>query len=68
MDFQSNQQWKVNMIEKEGNEIEVLEKNQLIVGNDDSILLFGCEAQQQLRNFQRQFQTSCLIATAIWNI
>ena len=40
-------------MEKEGNEIEVLEKNQLIVGNDDSILLFGCEAQQQLREFSK---------------
>jgi len=40
-------------LEKEGNEIEVLEKNQLIVGNDDSILLFGCEAQQQLREFSK---------------
>ena len=40
-------------MEKEGNEIEVLEKNQLIVGNDDSILLFGGEAQQQLREFSK---------------
>lgn len=40
-------------MEKEGNEIEVLEKNQLIVGNADSILLFGCEAQQQLREFSK---------------
>lgn len=40
-------------MEKEGNEIEVLKKNQLIVGNADSILLFGCEAQQQLREFPK---------------
>lgn len=40
-------------MEKEGDEIEVLEKNQLIVGNADSILLFGCEAQQQLREFSK---------------
>ncbi len=40
-------------MEKEGKKIEVLEKNQLIVGNDDSILLFGCEAQQQLREFSK---------------
>ena len=40
-------------MEKEGKKIEVLEKNQLIVGNDDSILLFGCEAQKQLREFSK---------------
>ena len=47
-------------MEKEGNEIEVLEKNQLIVGNDDSILLFGCEAQQQLREFSKAISTQLL--------
>ena len=47
-------------MEKEGNEIEVLEKNQLIVGNDDSILLFGCEAQQQLREFSKAISNQLL--------
>lgn len=47
-------------MEKEGNEIEVLEKNQLIVGNDDSILLFGCEAQQQLREFSKVISNQLL--------
>jgi uncharacterized protein YaaN involved in tellurite resistance len=47
-------------LEKEGNEIEVLEKNQLIVGNDDSILLFGCEAQQQLREFSKAISNQLL--------
>lgn len=47
-------------MEKEGKEIEVLEKNQLIVGNDDSILLFGCEAQQQLREFSKAISNQLL--------
>lgn len=47
-------------MEKEGNEIEVLEKKQLIVGNDDSILLFGCEAQQQLREFSKAISNQLL--------
>lgn len=47
-------------MEKEGNEIEVLEKNQLIVGNDDSILLFGCEAKQQLREFSKAISNQLL--------
>lgn len=47
-------------MEKEGNEIEVLEKNQLIVGNGDSILLFGCEAQQQLREFSKAISNQLL--------
>lgn len=47
-------------MEKEGNEIEVLEKNQLIVGNDDSILLFGCEAQQHLREFSKAISNQLL--------
>lgn len=47
-------------MEKEGNEIEVLEKNQLIVGNYDSILLFGCEAQQQLREFSKAISNQLL--------
>lgn len=47
-------------MEKEGNEIEVLEKNQLIVGNDDSILLFGCEAQEQLREFSKAISNQLL--------
>lgn len=47
-------------MEKEGNEIEVLEKNQLIVGNDDSILLFGCEAQQQLIEFSKAISNQLL--------
>lgn len=47
-------------MEKEGKEIVVLEKNQLIVGNDDSILLFGCEAQQQLREFSKAISNQLL--------
>ena len=47
-------------MEKEGNEIEVLEKKQLIVGNDDSILLFGCQAQQQLREFSKAISNQLL--------
>lgn len=47
-------------MEKEGKEIEVLEKNQLIVGNDDSILLFGCEDQQQLREFSKAISNQLL--------
>lgn len=38
-------------MEKENKEI--LEQDELIVGNADSILLFGCEAQQQLREFSK---------------
>ena len=37
-----------------------MEKNQLIVGNDDSILLFGCEAQQQLREFSKAISNQLL--------
>ena len=32
---------------------EILGQDELIVGNADSILLFGCEAQQQLREFSK---------------
>ena len=38
-------------LEKENKEI--LGQDELIVGNADSILLFGCEAQQQLREFSK---------------
>ena len=38
-------------MEKENKEI--LGQDELIVGNADSILLFGCEAQQQLREFSK---------------
>ncbi len=38
-------------LEKENKEI--LGYDELIVGNADSILLFGCEAQQQLREFSK---------------
>lgn len=38
-------------LEKENKEI--LRQDELIVGNADSILLFGCEAQQQLREFSK---------------
>lgn len=38
-------------LEKESKEI--LGQDELIVGNADSILLFGCEAQQQLREFSK---------------
>ncbi len=38
-------------LEKENKEI--LGQDELIVGNADSILLFGCEVQQQLREFSK---------------
>lgn len=38
-------------LEKENKEI--LGQDELIVGNADSILLFGCETQQQLREFSK---------------
>lgn len=38
-------------LEKENKEI--LGQDELIMGNADSILLFGCEAQQQLREFSK---------------
>ena len=38
-------------LEKENKEI--LGQDELIVGNADSILLFGCKAQQQLREFSK---------------
>lgn len=38
-------------LEKENKEISG--QDELIVGNADSILLFGCEAQQQLREFSK---------------
>lgn len=42
---------RVICLEKENKEI--LGQDELIVGNADSILLFGCEAQQQLREFSK---------------
>lgn len=40
-------------LEKENKEIEILKQNELIVGNEDSILMFGCEAQQRLSQFSK---------------
>lgn len=33
--------------------IEMLSRNELIIGNPDSILMFGCEEQQMLREFSK---------------
>lgn len=41
------------MICLEKEDKEILGQDELIVGNADSILLFGCEAQQQLREFSK---------------
>lgn len=45
-------------LEKENKEI--LGQDELIVGNADSILLFGCEAQQQLREFSKMISNQLL--------
>lgn len=47
-------------LEKEGNKIEILSQNKLIVGNADSILKFGCEEQRQLREFSRTISDQLL--------
>ncbi len=41
------------MICLEKEDKEILGQDELVVGNADSILLFGCEAQQQLREFSK---------------
>lgn len=47
-------------LDKEGKEIDILEQDQLIVGNADSILLFGCESQRQLREFSKTISNQLL--------
>ena len=39
---------------------EIMGQDELIVGNADSILLFGCEAQQQLREFSKAISNQLL--------
>ena len=42
---------EVIRLEREDNDVKIFSKNKLIVGNADSILAFGCEDQQRLREF-----------------
>lgn len=42
---------EVIRLEREDNDVKIFSKNKLIVGNADSILTFGCEDQQRLREF-----------------
>lgn len=44
--------WGGDLVEQDING-EIVLHDQLYVGNSDSILLFGCEAQQQLREFSK---------------
>ena len=39
---------------------EMLSQNKLIVGNPDSILMFGCEEQQMLREFSKTISNQFL--------
>lgn len=48
------------MICLEKEDKEILGQDELIVGNADSILLFGCEAQQQLREFSKVISNQLL--------
>lgn len=39
---------------------EILSQNELIIGNPDSILMFGCEEQQMLREFSKTISNQLL--------
>ena len=39
---------------------EMLSQNELIIGNSDSILMFGCEEQQMLREFSKTISNQLL--------
>ena len=40
-------------MDRDNHGTEMLSQNKLIVGNSDSILMFGCEEQQMLREFSK---------------
>lgn len=47
-------------MDRDNHGTEMLSQNKLIVGNSDSILLFGCEEQQMLREFSKTISNQLL--------
>ena len=45
------------------NDFNIATQNQLLVGNSDSILIFGCDAQQHLREFSKMVSNQLLTQT-----
>ena len=42
------------------NDFNIATQDQLLVGNSDSILIFGCDAQQHLREFSKMVSNQLL--------
>ena len=47
-------------MDRDNHGTEMLSQNKLIVGNSDSILMFGCEEQQMLREFSKTISNQLL--------
>lgn len=47
-------------MDRDNHDTEMLSQNKLIVGNSDSILMFGCEEQQMLREFSKTISNQLL--------
>jgi hypothetical protein len=47
-------------LDRDNHGTEMLSQNKLIVGNSDSILMFGCEEQQMLREFSKTISNQLL--------
>lgn len=47
-------------MDRDNHGTEMLSQNKLIVGNSDSILMFGCEEQQMLREFSKTISSQLL--------
>ena len=47
-------------MDRDNHGTEMLSQNKLIVGNPDSILMFGCEEQQMLREFSKTISNQLL--------
>lgn len=47
-------------MDRDNHGAEMLSQNKLIVGNSDSILMFGCEEQQMLREFSKTISNQLL--------